>query len=142
MEQEISTLNNDLNRAMDLVTRQEHTLSNLRSRKKEDDNYISSLEKSLTELQEALKKLNQVASTGTQEHCAKNTQLEAQLAQLKLENEKFQRENSELKEREVHEKAERKRLTQIKLDMLDQRTSEVNRLSEVIESLPRGSTTI
>lgn len=137
VEEELHSLQQELNRAIDLISRQETTIVNLRMRKQEDDNSISSLKDELSAKASENQRLhsqNQKLQQEIEDYYAKISSLEASNHSLRHENDNMEKQLRTYYEKEQQEKLERQHLAKLKADLINQRTDEINKLSKAIES--------
>jgi len=141
-EQDCSAMKEELQRAAELIQRQERTISEMRVRRQEDQTSLSLLKDDLK---------SHSAETGQATGRWRAAQEELQhvkdaLTDFEQTNQSLRRENAELLkqlqtlvEREEQERLERKQWAKVKMDLLSQREDEVSKLSEALETLPGDS---
>ena len=141
-EQDCSAMKEELQRAAELIQRQERTISEMRVRRQEDQTSLSLLKDDLK---------SHSAETGQATGRWRAAQEELQrvkdaLTDFEQTNQSLRRENAELLkqlqtlvEREEQERLERKQWAKVKMDLLSQREDEVSKLTEALETLPGDS---
>lgn len=120
---EIKSLQNELQRAINVVSRQENTIKTLRQLKIGDDSTITNLSGEL----ETYKAQPIKQRSKENKENSKN-----QLTTLNTENKKLKQKLSEMQEKDMKSKQERKKLVTLKLQMLSQRNLEVSKLADAL----------
>lgn len=130
LQTEIENLHEELTKAIEIVKRQEQTILDLRSKNQEFDLNIEDLQDENIEL----KRQVQVLKISMNEKCLAH---EALLEKCSNQEKKINAMDVYLKtfmEKENHEKLEREKKAKKKIELFTQRTAEVNKLAEVLES--------
>jgi len=141
-EEELQAMQEELNRAFDLITRQEKTIKDLRLRKQEDDYQMDSLkEEAGSQKNEVERLLNQNSrlNKDIEEYYSNITSLEAELNLLRTEHNSLKKKLQSYNEKDQQERAERQYLAKMKLNLLNQRTSEISKLSDALECFSEPS---
>lgn len=137
--EEIANLNQELRKALDVVSRQESAFIETRERTQEDALLIKSLKDKLAakegEIEELLKKQRSFKSGYEKSKTCIST-LERQNSKLQDEKCELSREMREISDRQHQESLQHKQRTQLKFELLLKRSEEANKLKELIDSLP------
>lgn len=138
-EEDCRVMKDELQRAAELVQRQERTISEMRVRRQEDQNALSLLK-------DDLKTQSIEADKATARWRAAQDELKRvkeSLTDFEQANQLLRRENADmlkqlqaLVEKEEQERLERRQWAKVKMDLLSQREDEVSKLSEALETLP------
>lgn len=132
-ESEIKSLQNELDRAVHLVARQENSIIELRMRKTEDDMAISNLSELLSSKEDDLLRVTKLYDRLQRE--SEPLQSKSEVKRLISENQHLKVLISEAKLREESLNAERKQISQKKIELYSQRNAEVSRLTEVLDAV-------
>jgi chromosome segregation ATPase len=135
-EYELKSLQNELERAVGLVSRQENSIIELRMRKSEDDISISNLNDLLSTKEDELNKITSLYEQLQRENDEFNRRYEYtenNFISLKEENKDLKNKIIELKNKEEALKDERKQIARMKMDLFNQRNAEVNKLTDVLD---------
>lgn len=123
---EIKSLQNELQRAINVVSRQENTIILLRQMKNEDDSKVSTQNSEFENLKIGCK-------TVYKENKENNSK--DQISSLNAENKKLKQKILEMKENANKMKQERKQIVTLKMQMLSQRTIETSKLTKALNSV-------
>lgn len=138
-EEDCRSMKEELQRAAELIQRQERTISEMRVRRQEDQNSLSLLKDDLkTQSLEAEKATSRWRTAQEELKRVKEslTDFEQTNQVLRRENEEVLKQLQALVEKEEQERLERKQWAKVKMDLLSQRDDEVSKLSEALETLP------
>ena len=138
-EDECRSLKEELQRAAELVQRQERTIQEMRLRRQEDQNNLILMKDDLkAQSIEAEKATARWRSAQEELKRLKDSLVDFEQANqvLRKENGEMLRQLQALVEKEEQERLERKQWAKVKMDLLSQREDEVSKLSEALETLP------
>lgn len=130
LQQDLSNLNEEMNKAIDIIKRQENSMLELREKNQENILMIEELQDDNADLK---RKLQSLKITLQEKHISYEKLLKKSLAQEK----KLGQLETTLKtciDKENAEKLEREKKAKKKIELFTQRTAEVNKLAEVIQS--------
>ena len=138
-KEQVTNLNDELNRAIDLITRQETTIVEIRYRIQEDAAVIAGLkEKAATSethcqgLETKLMHAQKQASTAERQLSL----LETEVHDLRSANALLTQQLKETTDKHQQDALQRKQLAHLRYEKLQLRNEEITRLNELIESLP------
>ena len=138
-EEDCRSMKEELQRAAELIQRQERTISEMRVRRQEDQNSLSLLKDDFkTQSLEAEKATSRWRTAQEELKRVKEslTDFEQTNQALRRENEEVLKQLQALVEKEEQERLERRQWAKVKMDLLSQRDDEVSKLSEALETLP------
>jgi chromosome segregation ATPase len=141
-EEDCRAMKEELQRAAELVQRQERTISEMRIRRQEDQNVLSLLKDDLKTYSSEADKATarwRTAQEELQRIKDSHTDFEQTNQTLRRENADLLKQLQALVEKEEQERLERRQWAKVKMDLLSQREDEVSKLSEALESLPGDS---
>lgn len=141
-EEDCRAMKEELQRAAELVQRQERTISEMRIRRQEDQNALSLLKDDLKTFSSEADKATarwRTAQEELQRIKDSHTDFEQTNQTLRRENADLLKQLQALVEKEEQERLERRQWAKVKMDLLSQREDEVSKLSEALESLPGDS---
>ena len=138
IEKEFNELKDELNQAIEIISRQETSLQDLRARKQEDDARIVSLSKEIELKNQELYKIQKNSSKLTQrdeENADKISGMEFKIRNLLAENQQMKADLKKVFDKQEQEREERKKLAKKKLDLMTQRNEEITRLNQAFGTL-------
>jgi exonuclease SbcC len=130
LQKELENLHEELEKAIEIVKRQEQSIIELRSKNQEFDLMIEDLQDENNELKRLVQSLKSSVVD-------KNETYEALLRKFQGQEKKMTQMEAFIKtciEKENHDKLEREKKAKKKIELFTQRTAEVNKLAEVLES--------
>jgi chromosome segregation ATPase len=138
IEDEYNSLKEELDQAIEIITRQESSLQDLRERKQEDDLKIMTFDQEIQfrdqemgKVEKLCTKLNSIIEDN-KEHIS---DLNYKIQSLTSENNQIKSELQTIYAKQDKERDERKKLAKKKLDLLTQRNEEISKLNEVFSTI-------
>lgn len=137
VEFEMKSLRSELERAVTLVERQENTMIELRMRKHDDDITISNLSDMISTKENELQRISSLYESLQREADDTNSKFEliSHIETLKKENQLLLAQLLEQKAKDRQFKQERKQISKLKLNLMNQRNAEVNKLTHVLDAV-------
>jgi exonuclease SbcC len=134
-ELELTSLQTELQRAVSIVSRQESTIVELRRRKTEDDSLLHNLRNQLNLKDSDVTRTVSIFDNTTKDS-QESSEIEVfeQMTRLQSENSSLKSKILELRQKEENLKLERKKVAQLKMDMISQRNAEVIKLSDALSA--------
>ncbi|OMJ69466.1 hypothetical protein SteCoe_32813 [Stentor coeruleus] len=138
IDTEFNGLKEELDQAIEIISRQENNIQDLRGRKQQDDARISALIEELERKKMDIMKIqkNSIKNDRNEEdYKEKIKELEFKIRTITGENNLVKAELDKIKERQEKERNERKKITKKKLEMLTQRNEEISKISQAFSTL-------
>eukprot|EP00742_Colponemidia_sp_Colp-10_P009830 GILJ01010755.1.p1 GENE.GILJ01010755.1~~GILJ01010755.1.p1 ORF type:complete len:494 (+),score=108.62 GILJ01010755.1:97-1578(+) len=138
LDEEVRVLRNELDNSLQLIGRQENTIAEFRLRRHEDERRLVKMKEDLTRLQHELESTQTYLKSMTEAHtqaATKASDMERHVQVLRGENSELRREIQSAMDREEIERRERQEWAKARLDLFNQRASEVARLQEALEGV-------
>ena len=137
IDKEFGGIKEELDQAIQIISRQENYLQDLRLIKKEDDTKITNLLNEVENKQQEIKRIQTInlkLAKKEKEQTEKNVELEYKIKSLTLENSSIRAEFQNIYDRQEKERDERKKLAKRKIDLLTQRNEEITRLNQAFNT--------
>lgn len=138
IDKEFSGLKEELDQAIEIISRQENSIQDLRGRKQQDDARISALMEELERRKLEMMKIQKNSmknDRNEEDYKEKIREFEFKIRTLTGENSLVKAELDKIKERQEKERNERKKVTKRKLEMLTQRNEEISKISQAFSTL-------